>query len=124
MKNKKTRFYATICIGLVFVFSIIPLLVLAQYNHGWADDYSYGFRAYSVWKQTHSVRQIILAAVEQAKSSYFDWQGTYAFERQDGELSCGYDGWSGVRACTEVIRQGYYQHLLCCRSCFRHVSKH
>ena len=78
MKNKKTRFYATICIGLVFVFSIIPLLVLAQYNHGWADDYSYGFRAYSVWKQTHSVRQIILAAVEQAKSSYFDWQGTYA----------------------------------------------
>ena len=32
MKNKKTRFYATICIGLVFVFSIIPLLVLAQYK--------------------------------------------------------------------------------------------
>ena len=48
----------------------------------------------------------------------------FRVDRQDGELSCGYDGWSGVRACTEVIRQGYYQHLLCCRSCFRHVSKH
>jgi len=78
MKGKRIQFYVTTGIGLAFVLSIIPLLLLAQYNHGWADDYSYGFRAYSVWNQTHSVSQIIIAAVEQAKSSYLDWQGTYA----------------------------------------------
>ena len=43
MKSKDIRFKVTIGIGLVFVFSIIPLLLVARYNHGWADDYSYGY---------------------------------------------------------------------------------
>ena len=47
MKSKDIRFKVTIGIGLVFVFSIIPLLLVARYNHGWADDYSYGYLAYS-----------------------------------------------------------------------------
>ena len=78
MKSKDIRFKVTIGIGLVFVFSIIPLLLVARYNHGWADDYSYGFLAYSAWKQTHSIWQIILAAAAQVKNSYFNWQGTYS----------------------------------------------
>lgn len=78
MKSKDIRFKVTIGIGLVFVFSIIPLLLVARYNHGWADDYSYGYLAYSAWKQTHSIWQIILAAAAQVKNSYFNWQGTYS----------------------------------------------
>lgn len=35
MKSKDIRFKVTIGIGLVFVFSIIPLLLVARYNHGW-----------------------------------------------------------------------------------------
>ncbi|PNV62597.1 hypothetical protein C0033_08550 [Clostridium sp. chh4-2] len=78
MERKNIFKYTAGVLCLLFVISIIPLLILAQYNHSWADDYSYGLLAYTAWNQTHSLWQVLLAAVEQVKSSYLYWQGTFS----------------------------------------------
>lgn len=78
MNKEKFNYNIAILLGFLFLSSIMPLLYLSRYNQSWADDYSYGFLAYTAWNQTHSLWQVIVAAFEQVKSSYLLWQGTYS----------------------------------------------
>ena len=49
MKKRFATRYWAIAIWTVLVISLIPVLLIAQYNHGYADDYWYGEYTYHAW---------------------------------------------------------------------------
>lgn len=61
----------------VFVLSLIPLLVMAFYNHPAHDDYYYGIKTHLA-AQSGNLFDVLSAAVDQVKESYSNWQGTYS----------------------------------------------
>ena len=63
MKEKKENIYLWSVIVLA-VLSALPLLWLSFYNHPSADDYMYAAETYRVWNETHSIWQVIKAAVQ------------------------------------------------------------
>lgn len=63
--------------GILFVFSLIPLLALGRYNVMCIDDYDYGRQIHDTWTATGSLLQSIQTAWRQNMEFYRDWQGTY-----------------------------------------------
>ncbi len=61
----------------VFFLLLIPIFVIANYNVPCVDDYSYGNLTHRVWENTGSFWEVLKTAVEQAKITYYDWQGTF-----------------------------------------------
>lgn len=57
--------------------AVKPLLVLPEYMHPCADDYTYGLLTHKAWITTHSLWDVFVAAFEQVKESYSSWQGTH-----------------------------------------------
>lgn len=76
MKEKKENIYLWSVIVLA-VLSALPLLWLSFYNHPSADDYMYAAETYRVWNETHSIWQVIKAAVQTSAEFYENWQGLY-----------------------------------------------
>ena len=76
MKEKKENIYLWSVIILA-VLSALPLLWLSFYNHPSADDYMYAAETYRVWNETHSIWQVIKAAVQTSAEFYENWQGLY-----------------------------------------------
>lgn len=66
-----------VCAAILFVVSVIPLLLLGQYNVMCIDDYDYGRRIHDVWVTTGSFPQAFQASVEQMKELYMHQQGSY-----------------------------------------------
>lgn len=66
-----------VCAAILFVMSVIPLLLLGQYNVMCIDDYDYGRRIHDVWTATGSFSQAFHASVEQMKDLYMHQQGSY-----------------------------------------------
>lgn len=62
----------------VFILSLIPLLQLSLYSHPAGDDYAYGLLAHLAWENSHSLSEVLKAAVENVRNYYNTWQGTYA----------------------------------------------
>lgn len=58
--------------------SLVPLLILAFYDHSCADDYAYGYLTHAAWRQTGSLGAVLSAACRQVKETYLTWQGTWA----------------------------------------------
>ena len=73
--NRKCIFIYVLCL---FVLSLIPLLVITQYNHPSADDFSFGVHTVSAWRETGSFTQTISAAIDGTRHVYNTWQGTFA----------------------------------------------
>ena len=76
-KDKKTVCISIIMLTIVLV-SIIPLIYIAQYNHSAADDYTYGLLTHMAWNSTHSIIEVIKAAIEHVGNYYIEWQGTFS----------------------------------------------
>lgn len=62
----------------VLFISMIPILYAAQYAYPQADDYSFGYHCHIAWVDTHSLFQVIKAAVVMILEAYFDWQGSFS----------------------------------------------
>lgn len=75
LKSEKTISYILL---FLFLITLIPLFVIARYDHSCADDYSYGLLARQAWTETHSLWAVILAAVEKVSTTYVKWQGTFS----------------------------------------------
>lgn len=76
--NKKSYIkYISIIVILLFIFSIIPLLKIANYNYPAADDYSYGINTHDAWLKSGSFIDFIKAAIDRVISTYKGWQGTF-----------------------------------------------
>lgn len=63
---------------MALVLSIIPLLVLARYNHSSADDFAYGIRIHQAWTQTHNLFEVVKAIGQTVSIFWKGWQGTYS----------------------------------------------
>lgn len=63
---------------LVETISILPLLVIALYNHPSADDYYYGILTAHSWIDTGSISEILKAAFRTVQETYVNWQGTFS----------------------------------------------
>lgn len=67
-----------IVIGVLFLLSLIPMFIIALYNHPSIDDFYYGIKTYHAVQDAGSLPQILSAAVEQVKETYQNWQGTFS----------------------------------------------
>ena len=70
--------YLCIALIVVFLFLLIPLLLIAQYAVPCADDFNYGVLTHRAWETEHSVSSVLAAAGAQVADSYQQWQGTFA----------------------------------------------
>lgn len=77
IKFKKLEFWQ-IFFKVVLWISILPLLVIAFYNHSTSDDFSYGWMTRIAWVDTHSLWEVIKAVMLNVKETYFTWQGSYS----------------------------------------------
>ena len=63
---------------LVEIISILPLLMIALYNHPSADDYYYGILTAHAWIDTGSFLETLKAAFRTVQETYVNWQGTFS----------------------------------------------
>lgn len=63
---------------ILLVLSLIPILVIAQYNHSSADDYKYGLPVRQALQHGGDVIEVSKAIAKNVISTYFTWQGTYS----------------------------------------------
>jgi len=61
----------------VFVFSLLPILVVSFFNFAAADDLNFSEQTFIAWKETGSITAVIHAAWDNVVSMYRTWQGTY-----------------------------------------------
>lgn len=76
--KKSTANRICILMSVCFFLSLIPLLLLGTYAHPIGDDYSYGLAAHQAWKSSHSLFVVIKAALQNTRSFYNSWQGTFS----------------------------------------------
>lgn len=74
--DKIRRITAWICV-LVLVLSTLPLYAICVYNHPYYDDYGFSAGVHQAWKQTGSLSGVLQAAVDSARNTRQNWQGTY-----------------------------------------------
>lgn len=63
---------------VVLAVSLIPMLVIAFYNHPSWDDFNYSPLVKSAIEDGGGVFSVISAAAKQVKNHYYEWQGTYS----------------------------------------------
>ena len=74
INEKIVAIIAVVC----FVFiCLMPLLLIAKYDHPCADDFSYGYYAHVTWKETHSIIETLKAAAYTTHENWYAWQGTF-----------------------------------------------
>lgn len=79
MHNMKRNFVTpknlAILTTVLFVVTLIPLFILANYVYPCADDYTFGARCHFVWEETHSVFATMLQAIRGSIDLFFSWAG-------------------------------------------------
>ena len=65
-------------LGVIFVVSLIPIILLSTYNFPCADDLGYSIYTRHAWVDTHNLFSVLGAAGRKVAESYQIWQGTWA----------------------------------------------
>lgn len=65
--------------GLVLLLSLLPLYAISRYSYISADDFTFLNGSLPVWESTHSVTDVIAAAVRETANRYYGWQGNFFF---------------------------------------------
>lgn len=73
----KKKININIIVLSLLILSFIPLIVLGCYNKMCYDDYIFGLDVHTAWKNTGSVRETVIAAINQANERYMGWQGCW-----------------------------------------------
>lgn len=63
--------------AIVFVLSMLPIWYLAFYAAPMGDDLGYGTLTHQTWLATHSVIEVLKAALETSRSFYQTWNGDW-----------------------------------------------
>ena len=70
------RLVAVLC-AVMLLLSLIPLYVLALYNHPFYDDFGFSVNIHHVWSETGSVAEAVKAAWQNMLNTRQTWQGNY-----------------------------------------------
>lgn len=65
-------------VSIAFVLSLIPLILIARYDHPSADDFTYGLLTSQAWASTGSILNVLSAAFKTVHDTYFNWQGSFS----------------------------------------------
>jgi len=76
-KRLSNRTLAWLCVA-VLLASLLPLYALSFYNHACYDDFGFSIRTHDRWRETGSLWQTFMAAVENTVGIRQTWEGTYA----------------------------------------------
>ncbi len=76
-KSRKLSVVAGL-VFLVFMVSQVPLLIVGSYACPCADDYTYGSLTHAVWQAGGNLGEVMQAALQQVRSTYDTWQGTFS----------------------------------------------
>ena len=74
-KIKLTQKQLAIISIIIFILSLLPLFIIAFFNHPSYDDFGYATLTASAYREGNSILE---AAFEQVLKTYFNWQGTYS----------------------------------------------
>ena len=77
LSDRFLRRLAAVLCALALLVSVIPLYAISLYNHPYYDDYGFSAEVHQVWKETGSLTAVLRQAIESAKETRQDWQGTY-----------------------------------------------
>jgi len=79
-RERSDSMYKILAILIIggMILSLIPLFLLAKYNHSCADDYVYGLYARKAWLETGSLWEVVRAAAKMCLDHYNNWQGTFS----------------------------------------------
>ena len=82
VKNFKKKYfnqnvYCYLFIGAVLI-SFIPLITVGMYNRASADDFNYTEITFHVWNESHSIIELLKAAVATTIEFWKTWQGLYS----------------------------------------------
>lgn len=98
-KDIRIKIYYILIITVVLI-SIIPLLMICKYNAPSVDDYSYAAITFQVWNDTHSIAEVIKAALNTTIYFWNTWQGLYAsaflLSLQPAIFGTGYYAFTGI----------------------------
>ena len=61
--GRKLKIFSYIVLA-AFIISLIPLVVIAFFNHPSADDFSFSQLPAHTWEQTHSISQTLQALIK------------------------------------------------------------
>ena len=76
MACKKEKLFAVLCV-LALICLMIPFYWFGRYTAPLADDFNTVTGTYHAWITSHSIWQVILAAVEKTKGYYIGWTGAF-----------------------------------------------
>ncbi len=68
----------SILLTVLYFASLIPMLVIAQYNYAGADDYSIGQTCHTAWITSHNVFAVIWQAALMAAHDFLYWMGYFS----------------------------------------------
>lgn len=75
--GKYTIYTINIIYVLMLVFSILPLLMLANFNYPSADDWSFGVKMYHILQDGGSAWNLICGLMETVLTQYQQWEGRF-----------------------------------------------
>lgn len=78
ISNNKLLTVAAFVFVMGLLISIIPIIISSFYAHPLYDDFGFSQPVRYVVQNGGGLFKILSAAVQQAKDTYFNWQGTYA----------------------------------------------
>jgi len=64
-------------LSLVFVLSLVPMFMIAQYNYPSLDDFGYSKNTYIMYQSTGSVIKTISVSIDTVLENYYGYHGTY-----------------------------------------------
>lgn len=73
---KKEKLFAVLCV-LALICLMIPFYWFGRYTAPLADDFNTVTGTHHAWITSHSIWQVILAAVEKTKGYYIGWTGAF-----------------------------------------------
>lgn len=76
--NKNDGKLQKIVIAVFFIFSLIPIIWIAFYNHPCADDFNYSIYTHNVIASGGNLIEVLSMAVETSKIFMDSWQGLYS----------------------------------------------
>ncbi len=95
----------------LLIISIIPIIIASFYSHPIADDFLYSEKVYHVLNSNDSIINIFEAGIDQVKTTYNTWQGTFSavflFCFQPGVFSQNSYFWTTIILLLSLLLSAY-----------------
>lgn len=64
-------------IGIISIFSLLPMIVISFYSHPSVDDFNYSITTFREWNTNHSLIGLFVEAIRSSYERMYSWQGLY-----------------------------------------------